>query len=55
MTGFYLHLVDSITRSIQRNAIAEVANTPIIQSQYTDGGAALGAALLFHPDEHWPY
>jgi predicted NBD/HSP70 family sugar kinase len=54
MTGFFLHMVESITRGLQKNAIAELANTPIIQSQFTDDGAAIGAALLFHPDEPWP-
>ena len=55
MAGFYLHLIESVTRSIQRSAVAEVVNTPIVQSQYADGGAALGASLLFHPAERWPF
>lgn len=55
MTGFFLHMVDGITRAMQKNALAEVANTPLIQSQHMDDGAALGAALLFHADEDWHF
>lgn len=55
MAGFFLHMVERISHSIQRNAIAEVANTPIVQSQYTEEAAAIGAALLFHPEEEWPF
>jgi predicted NBD/HSP70 family sugar kinase len=55
MTGFYLHIIDRLTRSMQTNALAEVAQTPIVQSQFTDHGAAIGAAMLFHPEDNWPY
>lgn len=55
MTGFFLQMVSGVTRSIHKNALAEVANTPIVQSQHMDDGAAIGAALLFHPDAGWPF
>jgi predicted NBD/HSP70 family sugar kinase len=55
MTGFYLHIIDRLTRSVQANALGEVAQTPIVQSQFTDSGAAIGAAMMFHPDDAWPY
>lgn len=55
MSGFFLHMVDGITRAMQKNALAEVANTPLIQSQHMDDGAALGAALLFHANEDWRF
>lgn len=54
MAGFYLHMIDSITRAVQKTAVAEVSNTPIVQSQFTNDAAAIGAALLFHPDDPWP-
>lgn len=55
MTGFFLHMVDGITRAMQKNALAEVANTPLVQSHNMDNGAALGAALLFHAEEDWKF
>jgi predicted NBD/HSP70 family sugar kinase len=55
MTGFYLHIIDRLTRTVEENALADVAQTPIVQSQFTDTGAALGAALMFHPDSAWPF
>lgn len=55
MTGFYLHVIDRVTQTVQSNALAEVANTPIVQSQFSDHAAAVGAALLFHDDDGWPY
>jgi hypothetical protein len=55
MTGFFLHLIDRLTRTVQANALAEVAQTPIVQSQFTDSGAAIGAALLFHPKDVGPF
>jgi predicted NBD/HSP70 family sugar kinase len=55
MTGFYLHIIDRLTRTVQENALADAAQTPIVQSQFTDTGAALGASLMFHPDGDWPF
>lgn len=55
MTGYFLHMIDSITRTIQRNTVAESANTPIVQSSNSDDGAAIGAALMFHPQEKWRF
>jgi predicted NBD/HSP70 family sugar kinase len=55
MTGFYLRIIDRVTRTVQENALADAAQTPIVQSQFTDSGAALGAALMFHPDSAWPF
>lgn len=55
MTGFFFHMIDEITVAIQRNALAEVANTPIVQSSYTEDGIATGAALMFHPNDEWPF
>jgi glucokinase len=55
MTGFFLHMIDELTEAVQRNALAEVANTPIVQSAHSDDGIAMGAGLLFHPDANWPF
>jgi predicted NBD/HSP70 family sugar kinase len=55
MKGFFLHMIDGITDAIHGNALAEVANTPIVQSSHSDDGIALGAALLFHREEKWPF
>ncbi|HTD58519.1 MAG TPA: ROK family protein, partial [Solirubrobacteraceae bacterium] len=55
MTGFYLHIIGRLTQTVQDNALADVAQTPIVQSQFTDTGAALGASLMFHPDAAWPF
>jgi glucokinase len=55
MTGFFFHMIDEITQTVQRNALAEVANTPIVQSAHSEDGIATGAALLFHPDDSWPF
>lgn len=55
MNGFFFHMIDDITAAIQRNALAEVANTPIVQSGHTDDGIATGAALMFDPQDAWPF
>lgn len=55
MTGFFAHMSDGIARGIRENALSDVANTPIMHSQFSDDGAALGAALLFHPESRWPF
>jgi len=55
MTGFFFHMIDAITSSVEENALAEVAHTPIVQSALSDDGIAMGAALLFHPDDDWPH
>jgi glucokinase len=55
MTGFYLHIIGRLTQTVQDNALADVAQTPIVQSQFTDIGPALGAALMFHPEGSWPF
>lgn len=55
MTGFFFHMIDEISVAIQRNALAEVANTPIVQSGHTDDGIATGAALMFDPNDGWPF
>jgi predicted NBD/HSP70 family sugar kinase len=55
MSGFFLYMIDEITDAVQRNALAEVANTPIVQSAHSDDGIAIGAALLFHPEDRWPF
>jgi predicted NBD/HSP70 family sugar kinase len=55
MTGFFFHMIDDITRAVQGNALAEVANTPIVQSAYPEEGIAIGASLLFYPEDEWPY
>lgn len=55
MTGFFFHMIDGITVAVQRNSLAEVANTPIVQSGHTDDGIAIGAALMFHEVDGWPF
>ena len=55
MNSLFLHMSDEVAASLQKNALAEVANTPIIQSGYGDDGISRGAAFLFHPDDHWPF
>jgi glucokinase len=55
MNGFFFHMIDEISDAVQRNAIAEVANTPIVQCAHNDDGIATGAALMFHPDDAWPF
>ena len=55
MTGFFFHMINAITSSVEENALAEVAHTPIVQSAHSDDGIAMGAALLFHPDDDWPH
>ena len=55
ISGLYLHLVGPISEAIERNALPQVRNTPILHSQHSDTGAAIGAALLFHPDEDWSF
>jgi predicted NBD/HSP70 family sugar kinase len=55
MAGFFLPMIDEITNAVQRNALAEVANTPIVQSAHSNDASMIGAALLFHPDDVWPF
>jgi glucokinase len=55
MAGFFFHMIDDITGAVQGNALAEVANIPIVQSAHSDDGIAMGAALLFHPEDQWPF
>jgi predicted NBD/HSP70 family sugar kinase len=55
MAGFFFHMINAITSSVEENALAEVAHTPIVQSAHSDDGIAMGAALLFHPDDDWPH
>lgn len=55
MTGFYLHMADHIAQAVHGNALAEVANTPIVPSGYSEEGIAIGAALLFSPEDAWPF
>ena len=54
MSGFFLPMIDQITDTVQRNALAEVNNTPLVQSGHPVDGIVIGAALLFHPEDHWP-
>ena len=54
MSGFFFPMIDQITDTVQRNALAEVDNTPIVQSGHSADGIVIGAALLFHPDDAWP-
>jgi predicted NBD/HSP70 family sugar kinase len=51
--GFFLYLVGPMSDAIQRNALATASHVPVIQSEFANDGAALGAALLFHPEEDW--
>jgi glucokinase len=55
MSGFFLPMIDEITNALNRNALAEVSNTPIVQSGLSENGMAIGAGFLFHPDDVWPY
>jgi glucokinase len=55
MKGFFFPMINEITNAVQRNALAEVANTPIMQSPHADDASVIGAALLFHPDDKWPF
>jgi predicted NBD/HSP70 family sugar kinase len=55
MSGFYLHIIGRLTHTLHENALADVAQTPIVQSQFTDTGPALGAALMFHQADAWPF
>lgn len=55
MNGFFLHMIDELTESVHRNALAEVANTPIVQSAHSEDGIALGAGLLFYEHDYWPF
>lgn len=54
MSGFFLPMIDQISDTVQRNALAEVNNTPIVQTGHPIVGIVVGAALLFHPDDNWP-
>jgi glucokinase len=55
MSGFFMYMSDGVSRGIRGAALSDVANTPIVHSQYSDNGAALGAALLFNPGSPWPF
>lgn len=55
MSGFFMHMSDGVSRGIRGSALSDVANTAIVHSQFSDDGAALGAALLFHPRSPWPF
>jgi predicted NBD/HSP70 family sugar kinase len=55
MNGFFLHMANDIAKAVHDNALAEVANTPIVPSGYSEEGIALGAALLFYPEDEWPF
>jgi predicted NBD/HSP70 family sugar kinase len=55
MTGFFLPMIEEITNSVQRNALPEVANTPIVQSAHSSDAGVIGAALLFHPADEWAF
>ena len=55
MAGFFFHMIDDITRSVQGNALAEVATPRSCSPAHSDAGIAMGAALLFHPEDQWPY
>jgi predicted NBD/HSP70 family sugar kinase len=55
MNTLYYHMISEITLGIQRNALAEVANTPIVQSSFADAGVMIGAALMFDPRDGWPF
>ena len=55
MNKIFFHMIAEITAGIQRNALAEVANTPIVQSSYADAGVMTGAALMFDPRDSWPF
>jgi glucokinase len=55
MSGFFMSMSDGLSKGVRGNALSDVVNTPIIHSRFSDSGAALGAALLFHPESHWPF
>lgn len=55
MSGFFKEMSETLDSAIQENTLREVANTSIVRSKFIDSGAAIGAALLFHPQEEWPY
>jgi predicted NBD/HSP70 family sugar kinase len=55
MTGYSDYMSGGISWGIRENALSDVANTPLIRSEFSDNGAAIGAALLFHPDSDWAY
>jgi glucokinase len=55
MSGFFMAMSDGLSMGIRSSALSDVVNTPIIHSQFSDTGASLGAALLFHPKANWPY
>jgi predicted NBD/HSP70 family sugar kinase len=55
INGFFLHMTDHIDKGVRDNALAAVANTSIVTSRYSEEGIAIGAALLFYPDDEWPF
>jgi len=55
MSGFFAYMSDSISKGIREHALSDVTNTSIVHSQFSDTGASLGAALLFHPKAGWPF
>lgn len=55
MSLFFFPMLEGITTAVQRNTLAEVANTPIVQSANTEHAVVVGASLMFHPDDGWPF
>jgi predicted NBD/HSP70 family sugar kinase len=55
MSNYFLHVIDRVTTHVTKNALAEVSNTPILQSAFADEGIAIGAALMFHDNDAWPF
>lgn len=55
MDSLYMSMIEQISDSLRRHSLAEVANTPIVQSSLGKHAVALGAALMFHPDDDWPF
>lgn len=55
MSGFFFHMIEEISNAVQKNSLAEVANTPIVQSSRAAFGIPTGAALLFHEADGWPF
>lgn len=55
MDSLYMSLIAQMSDSLRRHSLAEVANTPILQSSLGKHAVALGTALTFHPDDEWPF
>jgi len=55
MTGYFEYMSDGIARGIREIALPDVTGTPLVRSEFSDNGAAIGAALLFHPNSFWAY